>query len=137
MNELNVLNRIKLYTFIRALGKTIFNITWIKKDGSIRNANVRQGVGHIRKSKRISVVSNPSSAYLLLYLMPNMQGNTFLYESGFRLVNLSTITQITTKGKLHQITPEPIVQTFDLNMSDFESPNNLYDLQDEIRALTV
>jgi hypothetical protein len=137
MNELNVLNRIKLYTFIRALGKTIFNITWIKKDGSIRNANVRQGVKLIRKSKRISVVSKPSEAYLLLYLMPNMQGNTFLYETGFRLVNLSTITQITTKGISHQITPEPIVQTFDLNMSDFESPNNLYELKDEIRALTV
>ncbi len=137
MNELNVLNRIKLYTFIRALGNTIFNITWIKKDGSIRNANVRQSVKLIRKSKRISVVAQPNSAYLLLYLMPNMQGNTFLYESGFRLVNLSTITQITTKGSSHQITPEPITQTFDLNMSDFESPNNLYQLQDGIKALTV
>ena len=137
MNELNVLNRTKLYMFIRALGRTIFNITWIKKDGSIRNANVRQGVRRTKISNRVSPASQTSTSYILLYLMPNMQGNTFLYESGFRLVNLNTITQITTKGISNEITPEPITQTIDLNMSEFESPQNLYDLQDEIKALTV
>ena len=136
MEKRHIINRNKLLNFIKILKGKVFNITWIKKDGSIRNANVRRHV-KLFGSGPASPAHQFNSSHLLVYLMPRMQGNTFIYERGWRLINLDTVAQLTTKGKTYEITPEAITTYIDLSETDHESPTNLYQLQDEITALTV
>tara|TARA_A100001037_G_C14625835_1_gene403612 strand:+ start:88 stop:423 length:336 start_codon:yes stop_codon:yes gene_type:complete len=104
------------------MGHRVFNITWIKKDGSIRNANVRRKVTRYLKGGKPPGNNN---AFIAIYLMPKMTGNTFLHESGYRLLNLETIQQITTNGERFEVTPEPIIQSIDLSITKKKVPNNV------------
>lgn len=119
-----MLHRNKLLTLIKSLGGSIFNITWVKKDGTIRNANVRRHV-NLFNSGRPSPAHSLGSSYVLVYLVPKMEGNTFTYETGWRLVNLETVTQINAKGKQYDISPEPITEIIDLSTTTIEQPNNV------------
>jgi hypothetical protein len=117
-----MLHRQKIITFIDSLGNRIFNITWIKRDGSIRNANVRRKV--IRYLKGGNAPSN-GHAFIAVYLMPKMTGNSFLYESGYRMLNLETIKHITVNKQCYDITPEPVIHSIDLSITHKEVPDNV------------
>lgn len=119
---MTLLHRQKLLGFIDKMGHRVFNITWIKKDGSIRNANVRRKV-----TKYLKGGNGPgnNNAFIAIYLMPKMTGNTFLHESGYRMLNLETIKQITTNGERFEVTPEPIIQSIDLSLTTKPQRDNL------------
>lgn len=106
------ISRTKLENLIKNLGGKIFNVCWIKKTGEVRCANVRQAV----KSKKKGTgrgIANASNSYLTVYLMWNMQGNTFNGESGYRVINLDTIKYISVHGHHCKVTPEPIIEFHD------------------------
>ena len=117
-----MLHRQKLIPFIESLGHKIFNISWIKKDGSIRNANVRR-----RVIKYLKGGNSPGNnhAFIAVYLMPKMTGNTFLHESGYRMLNLETIQHITVDSTCYTITPEPVINSIDLSITHKEIPDNV------------
>lgn len=129
-----MLNRQKLLSFIASLGGKIFNITWIKKDGSIRNANVRRKVTRYLKGGKGS--ASKSNSLLHVYLMPKMLGHTFHHESGYRSVNLETIKQISIDGHTYNVCPEPI-ESF-VNLSDTAKPvkSNIIEIEDEYLQAT-
>lgn len=124
-----MLNRQKILSFISSLGGRIFNITWIKKDGSVRNANVRRKVKRYLNGGKGS--ASNSNSLLHVYLMPKMLGDTFHHESGYRSVNLETIKQISIDGQTYDVTPEPI-ESF-VNLSDTTKPveQNIISIKDE------
>lgn len=119
---MTLLHRQKITTFLEGLQNKIFNITWIKKDESIRNANVRRKVTRYLKGGNGPKQSN---AFIAVYLMPQMAGNTFLYESGYRMLNLETIKQININGDCFEITPEPIINSIDLSLTTKPQRDNL------------
>lgn len=121
-NKITMLHRQKLIPFIESLGHKIFNISWIKKDGSIRNANVRRKV-----VKYLKGGNSPGNnhAFIAVYLMPKMTGNTFLYESGYRMLNLETIQHITVDYTCYTITPEPVINSIDLSITHRKIPDNV------------
>jgi hypothetical protein len=82
----------------------IFNITWIKKDGSTRNANVRLNV---TKHLNGGDGQPPTTSYLPVYLMPKMTGRSFLFEKGYRLVNLDTVLTVNADDCRLTVIPEP------------------------------
>ena len=103
-----MLHRQKILPFITDLGNQIFNITWIKKDGSVRNANVRR---HVTKYLNGGKGPGKNSSFIAVYLMPKMTGNTFLYEKDYRMVNLETVKEIHANGKRHYVTPKPVTSS--------------------------
>ncbi len=94
-----MLHRTKLHQIIQRLGHAIFHITWIKKDGTERKANVRCKVikGINGKGKRINRANN---ANISIYLMGN--------ETGYRTLNLNTVRSLKCYGYNATITPDPI-----------------------------
>jgi len=121
-----ILNRTKLLDFIKYLEHQIFSISWTKKDGSERHANVRRKV-----TKYLSGGKAPASthSFIAVYLMPRMAGNTFIYESGYRLVNLETVHNIKVNGQTFIITPEPIDLKMDLGSTTETIDDNLISLK--------
>jgi len=114
----NTISRSKLQSVIKSLKGRIFNVCWTKKSGQLRCANVRCGV----YSKRTSTGwgksrAKPSNALLTVWLMQNQQGNTFLAESGYRVINLDTIEYITFNGVVHKVTPSAILEFHDTTVS--------------------
>ena len=121
---MNIINRNKLLPYIRSMRHRIFNITWIKQDGSIRNANVRRHVKSMQ-SGPASPAHKLSSSHLLVYLMPRMTGDTFVHETGWRKINLETVQSISSRGKTYTVNPEPITEVIDLTTTNQQQPNNL------------
>ena len=121
-----ILNRTKLLDFIHELGDKIFSLSWTKKDGTERHANVRRKV-----TKYLCGGKAPASthSFIAVYLMPRMNGHTFTYESGYRMVNLETVHHITVNGKTFTITPEAIDITMDLGTTTKENRDNLISLK--------
>ena len=93
-----MLHRTKLHQIIQRLGHAIFHITWTKKNGEERKANVRCRVikGIKGKGRRINQATN---ANISVYLMGN--------ETGYRTVNLETVSSLKCYGIKTAITPEP------------------------------
>lgn len=119
-----MLNRQKLLQFIKSLRGQIFQVCWIKKDGTHRCANVRLGVHNKRKGTGKSPAKSDNS-YITVYLMWSMDGDTFKAETGYRLLNLDTITSIQANGLQYFVHPEPIVSSIDLSFSHEEQPDNI------------
>lgn len=116
------LNRTKLLSFIQNLDNKVFSIKWTKKDGTERHANVRRKV-----TKYLSGGKAPAAnhSFIAVYLMPRMNGNTFIYESGYRFVNLETVHSIRANGINYTITPEAIDLSMDLGLTELPSNDNL------------
>lgn len=110
--------RSKLTIFLRILRGKIISVTWYKKDGTLRTANVRCGIFKKLKGGRSPAKTNNS--YVTVYLMWRMQGNSFKAESGYRNLNLDTIVSLNFQGVTYQITPQPIINSIDL--SDTSAP---------------
>ena len=104
----------------------MFSITWTKKDGTIRQANVRRKV-----TKYLCGGKAPANthSFIAVYLMPRMTGNTFIYESGYRMVNLETVHNIKANGNTYTITPEVIDLTLDLGTTNQRIDDNLISLK--------
>lgn len=113
------MHRTKLIEILRSLGGQIFNVCWIKKDGTERCANARLNV--IKGTKGGTSSAKPTNSYMVIYLMWNMQGNTFLAEDGYRMLNLNTIRSI--NG--NRVTPDPIFTDIDLTTTDKNVQDNL------------
>ena len=113
------MHRTKLIEVLRSLGGQIFNVCWIKKNGTERCANARLSV--YKKTKGGTSSAKPTNSYIVVYLMWNMQGNSFLAESGYRNLNLNTIRSI------NGITvyPEPIEDTIDITTTTKNISNNV------------
>lgn len=112
----NTISRSKLESVIKQLKGKIFNVCWTKKSGELRCANVRQYV----KSKRVGTgkgIAKDSNSYLTVYLMWNQQGNTFLAESGYRVINLDTVEYISFNGKTHRVVPSAITEFHDTTIA--------------------
>tara|TARA_A200000113_G_C8758953_1_gene320430 strand:- start:286 stop:645 length:360 start_codon:yes stop_codon:yes gene_type:complete len=114
------MHRTKLLQIIQELRGQIFNVCWVKKNGDERCANVRLGVTkHLKGGKS---PANASNSFIPVFLMWNMDGNTFRSESGYRMLNLNTIRSI--NGT--RVTPDPIFNEIDLTTTTTkEQPNNL------------
>jgi len=106
-------NRTKILDLIRSFGSNIFHVCWIKKDGSIRTANVRR---YVKKSIKGTGrrVSQPDNSLLPVYLMHNLRGwNTWENVTAWRALNLDTILYVKCNGKVHHIDPDPISDPVD------------------------
>ena len=102
----NTINRSKLERFLHSLKGKIFQVCWTKKTGETRCANVRKGVyKKLSSTRKGSKVATNRTSYVTVYLMWHMQGNKFLGESGYRVINLDTISSITANGETLTVTP--------------------------------
>lgn len=119
-----MLHRQKLLQFIQGLRGRIFQVCWIKKDGTHRCANVRLGV-HSKLKGTGKSPSTDKNSYITVYLMWSMDGDTFKAEHGYRCLNLATITSIQVNNTYYQVTPDPIVSNVDLSISTLSQPDNL------------
>lgn len=115
--------RSKLALFLRVLRGKIISVTWYKKDGTLRTANVRCGVFKKLKGGRSPAKTNNS--YVTVYLMWRMQGSSFKAESGYRNLNLDTIVSLNFQGVTYQITPQPILNSIDLSDTSAPVDNNI------------
>ena len=107
-----MMHRTKLLEFLRSL-TNIFNITWIKKNGDIRNANVRL---RVRKNlKGGKSVAKPNNSYITIWLMGK--------SSGYRILNLDTVLQVRANNKVYNIQPEPITEHIDLTTTSNQPDN--------------
>ena len=113
------MHRTKLLQILQQFGTQIFNVCWIKKDGSERCANVRLGVTKHLKGGKSS--ANTSNSFIPVYLMWTMDGNTFRAEAGYRMLNLNTIRSI--NG--NQVSPDPIFTDIDLTTTTANISNNV------------
>lgn len=95
-----MLHRTKLHQIIQRLGHAIFHISWIKKDGTERKANVRCRVIKGIKGNGRSI-NQATNANISVYLMGN--------ETGYRTVNLDTVRSLKCYGHGTTITPEPLI----------------------------
>lgn len=77
---------------INDLNGKIFHVTFVKKDGTLRKMTARTGVKkHLQGGE---LAYDPIEKGLLsVYDMENKEGD------GYRMINLSTITEITMAGK--------------------------------------
>ena len=114
------MHRTKLLQYIKTLRGTIFNITWIKKNGDIRSANARMQV-HTHAKGTGKSISNSSNAYITIWLMGK--------ERGYRSLNLDTVMQIKANGVIHNITPEPITNHVDLTTTTQPIPDNVISIK--------
>lgn len=57
--------------------------------------------------------------------MWSLDGDSFKAESGYRLLNLETITSISTDNKCYWIYPSPISKSVDLSITTIEQPDNV------------
>jgi hypothetical protein len=70
----------------------IFNVTFVKKNGAIRNLNARLGVkSHLRGGK---LTYDPASRNNLIVFSMN--------DKGYRTVNINTIIEIKINGKTYK-----------------------------------
>ena len=113
------MHRTKLLQIIKNLGGKIFHVRWVKQNGDERSANVRLGVTKHLKGGQSS--ANTTNSFLAVYLMWNMNGNSFKAEQGYRMLNLDTIRSI--NGQI--VTPDPIFQTLDLTVTTTKQPDNV------------
>ncbi len=113
------MHRTKLLQILKQFGTQIFNVCWVKKDGSERCANVRLGVTSKLKGGKSS--ANTSNSFVPVYLMWTMEGNTFRAEEGYRMLNLNTIRSI--NG--NRVTPDPIFTDIDLTKTHKNVPDNV------------
>lgn len=120
----NQIHRQKLMQFIQDLKGKIFQVCWIKKDGTHRCANVRLGVRKHLKGTGKSPAKN-TNGYITVYLMWSMDGDTFKAESGYRSLNLETITSIQADNIFYGIYPSPINKSVDLSVTTIEQPDNI------------
>lgn len=111
-----MLNRQKLLTFLQTIGNSIFHITWIKKNGEERSANARLKVKSKLKGTGKSA-SKLENSYITIWLMGK--------EQGYRNLNLATVKSIKTRGSTYTVTPEPIIETFDLTSTTQEISDNV------------
>ena len=117
------IHRTRLQNLIRNTYGKIFNVCWIKKDGTERCANARVSV-----TKYLKGTGKPPSikhSYITIYLMWCMDGNTFKAENGYRNLNLDTITQIKLHGVTCKVTPMPITEHLDLTTTTKKVKNNV------------
>ena len=114
------MHRTKLLQYIKSLKGTIFNITWIKKNGEIRNANARMQVRTHAKGTGKSN-SKRDNAYITIWLMGK--------ERGYRSLNLDTVMQIKANGATHKITPDPITAHVDLTRTTQPIPDNVISIK--------
>lgn len=117
------IHRNKLQLFLRVIRGKIINVKWYKKDGTLRSANVRSGVYKLLKGGKSS--ANQYNSYVTVYLMWQMDGTSFKAESGYRNLNLSTISSLTFQGTTYEITPQPIFNSIDLSETTAPVPDNL------------
>ena len=118
-----IIHRSKLEQLIRTTRGKMFNVCWTKKDGTERCANARIGV-----TKHLKGTGTPPSlehSYITIYLMWTMDGQTFKAESGYRNLNLDTITSVKLHGVTCVVTPMPIVEHLDLTLTTQPIPNNV------------
>ena len=120
----NRIHRQKLIQFIQGVKGKIFQVCWIKKDGTHRCANVRLNVRKYLKGTGESPAKN-TNGYITVYLMWSMDGDTFNAESGYRSLNLETITSIQAEGIFYGVYPSPISKTVDLSITTIKQPDNL------------
>ncbi len=74
-------------------GEKIFNVKFTKKDGSKRSMSCRRGVK--KGVKGVGLSYDPNEFNLIpVFDMAN---------NGFRMVNASTIEELTIKGKTYQV----------------------------------
>lgn len=116
---MHTISRTKLLQQIYSLSNQIFSVCWIKKDGEIRCANARTGVKQFVKGTGKSK-SKSKDNLLTVYLMWNMDGNTFQAESGYRSLNLDAVKWIKMGGVHYQVIPEPIVEFHDTTTTNHE-----------------
>tara|TARA_R100001086_G_C11808439_1_gene250823 strand:- start:306 stop:581 length:276 start_codon:yes stop_codon:yes gene_type:complete len=88
------MNKIELTALIKSMTEnTIFGCTFIKKDGTIRDMTCRLGVKKGLNGRGLNF--DPVDKGLLpVYDMAN---------GGFRMVNLSTLSELRIKGKTYTI----------------------------------
>lgn len=106
------ISRSKIDQFIKTLNGKIFNVCWTKQTGELRCANVRTSVRKGVKGTGKSGVNNNNS-YIVVYLMWNMDGQTFKAEKGHRYLNIDTIEYISVNGIHYTVIPEAIVEFHD------------------------
>ena len=121
-----IIHRSKLMMFIQSIKGKIVHVKWYKKDGSLRSANVRTGV--YQKLKGGAGSAKSTNSYITVYLMWQMDGASFKAESGYRNLNLNTISSITYNNYTYEITPQPILNTIDLSLTTDTVPDNLLQL---------
>lgn len=108
---------------LQSIKGKIIHVKWYKKDNSLRSANVRTGVYQKLKGGKSPAKNNNS--YITVYLMWQMDGPYFKAESGYRNLNLNTISSIAFEGNTYEITPKPILNTIDLSLTTDTVPDNL------------
>jgi hypothetical protein len=114
------MHRTKLLRYLQKLKGSIFNITWIKKNGDIRIANARMHVRSHTKGTGKSI-SKPDNSYITIWLMGK--------ERGYRPLNLDTVIQIKAKSVIHNIKPEPITNHVDLTTTEQPTPDNVVSIK--------
>ena len=113
------MHRTKLLEFLRSLQGSIFNITWIKKNGDIRTANARM---HVRKHTKGTgkSIAKPDNSYITIWLMGK--------NGGYRTLNLDTVLQVRGYGRIYNIKPQPITEHIDLTTTTSKQPDNIVSL---------
>jgi len=116
---MHTISRTKLIQQIYSLKNRIFSVCWIKKNGEIRCANARTGVKQFVKGTGKRKTKSRDNL-LTVYLMWNMDGDTFQAESGYRSLNLESVKWLKMGGVHYEVTPEPIVEFHDTTITQNE-----------------
>jgi hypothetical protein len=70
----------------------IFNVKFIKKDGTLRSMTCRRGVS--KDVKGVGMSYDPQKFNLI---------GVYDMQKGFRMINASTIQEVTINGKTHEV----------------------------------
>jgi len=87
MNRITIENAEKL---IKSTNGTIFAVTFVKKDGTVRDMNCRLGVTkHLKGGEQ---AFDPNKEYDLLTVFD-------LQKKGYRMISLETLQKVTVNGQ--------------------------------------
>ncbi len=100
------MHRKQLLPLINDLKGKIFHFTWITKNGEVRTSNARRKVSKGINGRGKRRISQADNSLIGIYILPTLKGKEWDFRSGWRSLNLDTVTQITCNNKTHVITPE-------------------------------
>ena len=106
-----MLHRSKILEVIKALGNQIIGITFIKKNGDVRKMSCRARVRKYVKGVRPGGSAKTDNSQITMYEMKGTTG-----ADNYRSVNLDTITSIRCWGIEAEVTPDPVVETEQLQL---------------------
>ena len=93
LKEIQLVHRMNVKEFIKGLNGSFFSVVFIKKDGTLREMNCRNGVRKHLKGGTNNVVS-PDRPYLTVY---------DLIKQGYRTINLSTVQTVKANNKVYSV----------------------------------